>query len=68
MKDMEKEWGTEVYNSMVTGLIEMNEYNPYGRRPVPELWNFAQGRKETLGECIEFILRLPNNRKREESC
>lgn len=68
MKDKKKEWGAEVYYTVVTALTEMNEYNPCGRCPVPELWNFAQGRRATLGECVEFLLGLSKNNKRKESC
>ncbi|KAL8107124.1 hypothetical protein AgCh_023786 [Apium graveolens] len=68
IKAKKKEWGAEVYDIVVTMLTEMNEYNPCWRCPVPELWNFAQGRKATLDECAEFLRRFSKSKKRKESC
>ncbi|KAK1367753.1 XH domain-containing protein [Heracleum sosnowskyi] len=68
MKDIKKEWGAEVYDAVVTALTELNERHPRGRCPAPELWNFAQGGRATLGECLELILGRLKNKKRKESC
>ncbi|KAK1398579.1 Factor of DNA methylation 4 [Heracleum sosnowskyi] len=65
IKVVKSEWGDEVYNAVVTALNEMNEYNQSGRYPVPELWNFKDGRRATLGESVEFILRLWKTNKRK---
>ncbi|KAF6171272.1 hypothetical protein GIB67_036940 [Kingdonia uniflora] len=53
----DKELGSEVYVAIKTALLEINEYNASGRYPVPELWNFKDGRKATLKEVISYILK-----------
>lgn len=58
LKGLMDEFGEQVYQIVVTSLKEMNEYNPSGRYPVPELWNFKKNRKASLKEAIEYILRL----------
>lgn len=67
IKVIKNEWGDEVYDTVVTALTELNEYNPSGRYPVPELWNFKEGRRANLGESVEFILRLWKTNKRKRN-
>ncbi|XP_042492046.1 factor of DNA methylation 1-like [Macadamia integrifolia] len=55
LKILREEWGDEVYNAVITALLEINEYNPSGRYPIPELWNFKKGRKATLKEVVIYI-------------
>ncbi|KAL1817206.1 hypothetical protein ACET3Z_019780 [Daucus carota] len=55
LKTIKSEWGNEAYDAVVTALTEMNEYNPSGRFAVPELWNYEEGRRATLGECVELF-------------
>ncbi|TVU46255.1 hypothetical protein EJB05_05780 [Eragrostis curvula] len=55
---LKEEWGTEVYNSVVQALIELNEYNPSGRHPVHELWNFSENRKASVAEAIKHLIKL----------
>ncbi|KAI3990691.1 hypothetical protein MKX01_022991 [Papaver californicum] len=57
LKDLQKEYGNEVYEAVTTALKELMEYNPSGRYIVPELWNFKEGRKATLKEVIAYILK-----------
>ncbi|KAI7755372.1 hypothetical protein M8C21_004312 [Ambrosia artemisiifolia] len=54
---LKAEFGSDVYDAVVTALNELNEYNPSGRYPVPELWNYKEGKKATLKEGVEFLLR-----------
>nr|GME00668.1 factor of DNA methylation 4-like [Ipomoea batatas] len=54
---LKKEYGDEVYVSVTTALMELNEYNSSGRYPVAELWNTKMKRKAELKEGIEQILK-----------
>ncbi|KAI6668974.1 hypothetical protein NL676_003859 [Syzygium grande] len=57
LKGLREEMGDEVYEAVSTALLEMNEYNPIGRFVVPELWNYRTGRKASLKEGIEYVLK-----------
>ncbi|XP_043696157.1 factor of DNA methylation 1-like [Telopea speciosissima] len=57
LKNLREEWGDEVHNAVITALLEINEHNPSGRYPIPELWNFKEGRKATLKEVVSYILK-----------
>ncbi|KAL5538550.1 hypothetical protein UlMin_046350, partial [Ulmus minor] len=57
LKSLKEEMGKEVYQAVTTALTEMNEYNASGNYIVSELWNFKAGRKATLAEAIESVLR-----------
>ncbi|XP_051120736.1 factor of DNA methylation 4-like [Andrographis paniculata] len=57
LKELKSELGDEVYTAVTTGLLELNEYNPSGRYPIPELWNSSQSRKASLKEGIEYMLK-----------
>ncbi|CAA7408438.1 unnamed protein product [Spirodela intermedia] len=62
---LKEELGDEACKAVITALMEMNEYNPSGRYVVPELWNFKQGRKATLREGIEYVLKRLKTQKRK---
>ncbi|KAK7261483.1 hypothetical protein RIF29_27796 [Crotalaria pallida] len=57
LKSLKEEYGDEVYEAVVTALMELNEYNPSGRYPVSELWNHRKGKKASLKEAIEYLIR-----------
>ncbi|KAK9947360.1 hypothetical protein M0R45_002989 [Rubus argutus] len=57
LKNLKEEWGHEVYEAVITALLELNECNPSGRYKVEELWNFQQGRKASLTEGIQYLLK-----------
>ncbi|KAJ0545933.1 putative XS domain-containing protein [Helianthus annuus] len=65
LKDLKAEWGTGVYDLVVTAYKEMNEYNPSGRYVISELWNFKENRKATLKEVISYILKNVKSLKRK---
>ncbi|CAB4270802.1 unnamed protein product [Prunus armeniaca] len=57
LKDLKKQLGDEVYNAVTSALKEINEYNPSGRYITSELWNYAEGRRASLQEGVDFILK-----------
>ncbi|XP_022155126.1 factor of DNA methylation 4-like [Momordica charantia] len=67
LKGLKNEYGDEVYEAVVTALMEMNEYNPSGRYTVLDLWNFKEGRKATLKEGVAHILKQWRLHKRKKS-
>ncbi|CAK9188252.1 unnamed protein product [Ilex paraguariensis] len=67
LKSLKNAFGDEVYAAVTTALSEMNHYNPSDRYPVPELWNFKEGRKAALGEVVQYILRQWKVHKRKRN-
>ncbi|KAJ9689281.1 hypothetical protein PVL29_014788 [Vitis rotundifolia] len=65
LQKLKQEWGDEIYMAVTTSLKEINEYNPSGRYTVFELWNFKEGRKATLKEVIQYILKNLKTLKRK---
>ncbi|KAM5583598.1 hypothetical protein ABKV19_003476 [Rosa sericea] len=65
LEDLKTEFGDEVFEAVKTALAELNEYNPSGRYPVLELWNFRENRKATLAEGVSHLLNQmkPNKRR-----
>jgi len=49
--------GEEVYKAVVAALKEINEYNPSGRYITSELWNYAKGKRATLQEGVQVLLK-----------
>ncbi|XP_026389249.1 factor of DNA methylation 3-like isoform X2 [Papaver somniferum] len=67
LKGLKNAWGKEAYSTVVNALLELNEYNPNGRYPVQELWNFEENRRATVNEGVAALahhLRMyhPNGR------
>lgn len=65
MKELKNEWGKEAYKAVADALLELNEYNPSGRYPVPELWNSKKGKRASLKEIIEYIIKQWKTLKRK---
>ncbi|RHN76090.1 putative XS domain-containing protein [Medicago truncatula] len=57
LKSLKDEFGDEVHDAVATALKELNEYNPSGRYPIPELWNFREGRKASLKEGVSHLIK-----------
>lgn len=64
MKELKNDWGEDVFKAVVTALKEMKEYNPSGRYLIEELWNFKEGRKITLKEAAQYVLKRWKTKKR----
>ncbi|KAM7522187.1 hypothetical protein LguiA_012089 [Lonicera macranthoides] len=67
IKSLKTEYGGEVYEAVTRALTEMNQYNPSGRYPLPELWNSKEGRRATLREGAEYILKQWKLHKRKRN-
>lgn len=63
LKRLKNQFGNEVYEAVTTALMEMNEYNPSGRYPISELWNYKENRKATLKEGASYIIDLLRRHK-----
>ncbi|GJN05821.1 hypothetical protein PR202_ga23488 [Eleusine coracana subsp. coracana] len=65
LKLMQDEFGDDACNAVKTALtMELNEYNPSERQPVPEFWNFGKGRKATVEEILKFMFSRLRKRHR----
>ncbi|KAK4375121.1 hypothetical protein RND71_005798 [Anisodus tanguticus] len=64
LNELKAEYG-EVYQSVVTALNKLNEHNPSGSYPVPQLWNNKEKRTASLNEGVEHILKQWKLHKRK---
>ena len=66
LKGLTAEMGEGAYKAVVAALTEINEYNPSGRYITSELWNYEEGRKATLEEGVQVLLKQWKLHKRRE--
>lgn len=57
-------WGEGPYNAVISALVERKEYNTDGTGDAFDLWNYKEGRKATLGECVDCMLDKVKKLKR----
>nr|XP_011461200.1 PREDICTED: factor of DNA methylation 2-like isoform X1 [Fragaria vesca subsp. vesca]XP_011461201.1 PREDICTED: factor of DNA methylation 2-like isoform X1 [Fragaria vesca subsp. vesca] len=67
MKKLKNEFGVEVHLAVSTALLELNEYNPSGRYPLNELWNFKEDRRASLKEAILHIMKQLKQKKKRRT-
>ncbi|PHT46751.1 hypothetical protein CQW23_15909 [Capsicum baccatum] len=65
LKGLKAEYGDQVYEAVVTALNELNEHNPSGRYPVPQLWNNKEKRTARVNEGAEFIVKQWKQHKKK---
>ncbi|KAF0921722.1 hypothetical protein E2562_016995 [Oryza meyeriana var. granulata] len=61
------QYGDEAYNVVIKALVEMNEYNPSGRYPEPELWNFKENRKASMSEVLKYLVKQWKTHKKRNT-
>ncbi|XP_061370207.1 protein INVOLVED IN DE NOVO 2 [Gastrolobium bilobum] len=65
LNGLKNDLGERAYSAVVEALTEINEYNPSGRYITSELWNYGQGRRATLQEGVQFLLKQWKVHKRK---
>ncbi|CAD6269733.1 unnamed protein product [Miscanthus lutarioriparius] len=56
LQELKRVWGQDAHNAVVTALVEMKEYDHLSDRSIAyELWNYKEGRKATMRECVEYL-------------
>lgn len=65
LKELRNEYGEAAFEAVTTALMEMNEYNASGRYAVPEIWNLKEGRRASMKEIIQYIIKQLKTHKRK---
>ncbi|XP_058181773.1 factor of DNA methylation 5-like [Rhododendron vialii] len=65
LKELRNDCGDEVYKAVASALLEIKNYNPSGMYAVPEIWNPKDGRKASLKEIINYVIKQWKSNKRK---
>ncbi|WCJ19632.1 XH/XS domain-containing protein [Euphorbia peplus] len=65
LRALRQEYGEVVYEAVTNAVMEVNEYNPSGRYPVREVWNMKEGRRESMKEIIQYLIKQLKIHKRK---
>ncbi|WCJ19631.1 XH/XS domain-containing protein [Euphorbia peplus] len=65
LKGLRDEYGEVVYEAVTKAIMEVNEYNASGGYPVPEVWNMKEGRRASMKEIIQYLVKQSKNHKRK---
>ncbi|KAF7816436.1 factor of DNA methylation 1-like isoform X1 [Senna tora] len=65
LKELRSEHGEMVYKAVANALMELEEYNSSGRYVVSEIWNWKEGRRASLKEVIQYMIRQLKTHKRD---
>ncbi|XP_028792770.1 factor of DNA methylation 2-like [Neltuma alba] len=63
LKALRIEYGEMVYNAVANALMELQQYNASARYPVSVIWNRKEGRRASLKEVIQYIVKQLNSCK-----
>ncbi|XP_052139632.1 factor of DNA methylation 1-like isoform X3 [Oryza glaberrima] len=56
LQELKRDYGEGAHKAVMNALMEMKEYNVLADRSIAyELWNYKDGRKATLRECVEYV-------------
>ncbi|KAL5733212.1 hypothetical protein ACOSQ2_032904 [Xanthoceras sorbifolium] len=64
LKALRNEYGEVVYKAVTNALLELNEYNPSGGYAVPEVWNVKEGRRASMKEVMQYVIKQLKTHKR----
>lgn len=56
LQELKRAWGSGAHDAVVNALMEMKQYGVLSDRSIAyELWNYKEGRRATMRECINYM-------------